>query len=122
MRVVAAPRAGIAMPAQAKGKKSKKTVENIAQRLALVMKSGKSTLGYKQSMKQLRQARTKLVILANNIAPLRKSEVEYYCQVCLRVCMCVCARARCAVCGVRWRVARACARAEKNRRVSCCVH
>jgi len=69
------------MPAQAKGKKSKKTVENLTQRLALVMKSGKSSLGYKSSMKQLRQGRAKLVIVSSNIAPLRKSEIEYYCQL-----------------------------------------
>ena len=90
------------MPAQAKGKKSKKTVENLTQRLALVrriwrarsratpkraptrrrwawrqvMKSGKSSLGYKSSMKQLRQGRAKLVIVSSNIAPVRWRDVR----------------------------------------------
>jgi len=56
----------------------KKTSENINARLALVMKSGKYTLGYSETMKNLRQAKAKLVIVSNNIPPIRKSEIEYY--------------------------------------------
>ncbi|WAR17527.1 RL30-like protein [Mya arenaria] len=59
-------------------KKTKKNVENINSRLALVMKSGKFCLGYKQTLKTLRQGKAKLVIIANNTPPLRKSEIEYY--------------------------------------------
>merc|ERR1712024_429241 len=59
-------------------KKTKKTVESINSRLALVMKSGKFQLGYKQTLKSLRQGKAKLVIIANNTPPLRKSEIEYY--------------------------------------------
>merc|ERR1711979_171408 len=59
-------------------KKSKKSIESINTRLALVMKSGKYVLGYKQTLKTLRQGKAKLVIVANNIPPLRKSEIEYY--------------------------------------------
>merc|ERR1711862_951175 len=58
-------------------KKSKKASESINTRLALVMKSGKYVLGYKQTLKTLRQ-KAKLAIVANNIQPLRKSEIEYY--------------------------------------------
>merc|ERR1712034_30159 len=58
--------------------KSKKAIESINTRLALVMKSGKYVLGYKQTLKTLRQGKAKLVIVANNIQPLRKSEIEYY--------------------------------------------
>ena len=55
-------------------------------RLALCMKSGKVALGYKTSLKTLRSNKSKLMILADNTPPLRKSEVEYYamlskCQV-----------------------------------------
>ena len=55
-------------------------------RLQLVMKSGKVALGYKTSLKTLRSNKSKLVLIANNTPPLRKSEVEYYamlskCQV-----------------------------------------
>jgi len=59
-------------------KKTKKGVESINARLALVMKSGKVLLGYKQTIKSLRQGKAKLVIIANNTPPLRKSEIEYY--------------------------------------------
>merc|ERR1739836_249195 len=59
-------------------KKTKKAVESINSRLALVMKSGKYVLGYKQTLKSLRQGKAKLVIIANNTPPLGKSEIEYY--------------------------------------------
>ncbi|KAF5270392.1 hypothetical protein FQR65_LT05580 [Abscondita terminalis] len=59
-------------------KKQKKAIESINSRLALVMKSGKYCLGYKQTLKTLRQGKAKLVIIANNAPPLRKSEIEYY--------------------------------------------
>ena len=52
-------------------KKTKKAVESINSRLALVMKSGKYVLGYKQTLKSLRQGKAKLVIIANNTPPLR---------------------------------------------------
>ncbi|KFM82275.1 60S ribosomal protein L30, partial [Stegodyphus mimosarum] len=59
-------------------KKQKKAMESINSRLALVMKSGKYVLGNKQTLKALRQGKAKLVIIANNTPPLRKSEIEYY--------------------------------------------
>ncbi|GAT30214.1 60S ribosomal protein L30-2 [Aspergillus luchuensis] len=58
--------------------KSKKTGDTINSRLALVMKSGKVTLGYKSTIKTLRSGKAKLVIIAANTPPLRKSELEYY--------------------------------------------
>eukprot|EP00350_Pseudokeronopsis_sp_OXSARD2_P006440 CAMPEP_0170557626 /NCGR_PEP_ID=MMETSP0211-20121228/28540_1 /TAXON_ID=311385 /ORGANISM="Pseudokeronopsis sp., Strain OXSARD2" /LENGTH=90 /DNA_ID=CAMNT_0010868819 /DNA_START=39 /DNA_END=311 /DNA_ORIENTATION=- len=42
------------------------------------MKSGKYTLGYKSTLKAIRAGKTKLIILASNTPPLRKSEIEYY--------------------------------------------
>ena len=59
-------------------KKAKKTMENINSRLALVMKSGKYTLGYKSTLKTLRQGKAQLVIIADNCPLLKKSEIEYY--------------------------------------------
>ncbi|RLW13487.1 hypothetical protein DV515_00000427 [Chloebia gouldiae] len=59
-------------------KKTKKSLESINSRLQLVMKSGKYVLGYKQTLKMIRQGKAKLVILANNCPALRKSEIEYY--------------------------------------------
>ncbi|KAK9029066.1 hypothetical protein V6N11_026189 [Hibiscus sabdariffa] len=63
-------------------KKTKKTHESINNRLALVMKSGKYTLGYKTVLKSLRNSKGKLIIIANNCPPLRKSEIEYYAMLC----------------------------------------
>ena len=55
-------------------KKQKKAAESINSRLALVMKSGKYVLGYKQTLKTLRQGKAKLVIIGNNTPPLRYSK------------------------------------------------
>lgn len=62
----------------APAQKSKKQVETINSKLSLVMKSGKVTLGYKSTLKSLRNGKSKLVILCGNCPPLRKSEIEYY--------------------------------------------
>lgn len=59
-------------------KKSKKAIESINSRLQLVMKSGKANLGYRTTMKSLRSAKAKMVIISCNTPPLRKSEIEYY--------------------------------------------
>merc|ERR1712002_673648 len=59
-------------------KKQKKQIENINSRLRLVMKSGKYDLGYRQTIKDLRAGKAKLIILASNCPALRKSEIEYY--------------------------------------------
>merc|ERR1712188_34447 len=59
-------------------KKSKKGAESINSRLQLVIKSGKYSLGYKSTLKQLRAGKAKLVLISSNCPPLRKSELEYY--------------------------------------------
>merc|ERR1712097_153510 len=59
------------------GKKDKQG-ENINTRLALVIKSGKYTLGYKSTLKTLRNGKAKLVLISSNCPALRKSELEYY--------------------------------------------
>jgi len=41
------------------------------------MKSGKAILGYKASVKSLRRSKSKMILIASNCPPLRKSEVEY---------------------------------------------
>jgi large subunit ribosomal protein L30e len=46
-------------------------------RLKLVMKSGKVILGYKESVKSLRRAKAKMILISSNCPNLRKSEVEY---------------------------------------------
>merc|ERR1712134_119742 len=62
--------------APAPGKKQKG--ENINSRMQLVMKSGKSTLGYKSTLKTLRNGKAKLLLISSNCPALRKSELEYY--------------------------------------------
>mmetsp|Transcript_934 Transcript_934/g.2198 ORF Transcript_934/g.2198 Transcript_934/m.2198 type:complete len:116 (+) Transcript_934:2505-2852(+) len=59
-------------------KKDKRSAENTNSKLALVIKSGRVALGYKQTLKALRTGKAKLVFISNNCPPLRKSEVEYY--------------------------------------------
>merc|ERR1712046_526514 len=58
--------------------RASKAVDSINTRLALVIKSGKYSLGYKTTLKTLRQGKSKLVLIANNCPALRKSEIEYY--------------------------------------------
>eukprot|EP01135_Chromosphaera_perkinsii_P003880 Nk52_evm16s260 gene=Nk52_evmTU16s260 len=59
-------------------KKSKKSTESFNSRLALCIKSGKYTLGYKSTLKTLRQGKAKLVVISANCPPLRRSQIEYY--------------------------------------------
>lgn len=46
------------------------------------MKSGKVTLGYKSTLKNLRNGKAQLIFLANNCPAIRKSELEYYAMLC----------------------------------------
>ncbi|PIC51583.1 hypothetical protein B9Z55_002040 [Caenorhabditis nigoni] len=72
------PFAGKIIMAPAAKPQVKKNAENINSRLSMVMKTGQYVLGYKQTLKSLLNGKAKLVIIANNTPPLRKSEIEYY--------------------------------------------
>jgi hypothetical protein len=50
-------------------KKDKRSAENMNSKLALVIKSGRVALGYKQTLKALRQGKAKLVFISNNCPP-----------------------------------------------------
>merc|ERR1712100_1014363 len=65
-------------PTMVSAKKTKKAAESINSRLSLVIKSGKFSLGYKSTLKQLRAGKAKLVIISTNCPALRKSVLEYY--------------------------------------------
>ena len=65
-------------PANNNKKSSKRAVESINGKIQLVMKSGKTALGYKTTIKALRSSKAKMVIISTNTPALRKSEVEYY--------------------------------------------
>lgn len=56
----------------------KVTQDNIQSKLALVMRSGKATLGYKSTINSIRNGTAKLVFISNNCPTVRKSEIEYY--------------------------------------------
>lgn len=60
------------------GKSKKKTTDNVNSRLNLVMRSGKYKLGSKSTIKTLRSGKAKIVLIASNASPLKKSELEYY--------------------------------------------
>lgn len=59
-------------------KAKKKSTENVNARLALVIKSGKYTLGHKSTVKTLRTGKAKMILIASNTPRVRKSELEYY--------------------------------------------
>ena len=58
--------------------KKAKGVDTMNSKLKLVMKSGKADLGYRSSLKSLRSSKSKMILIASNCPPLRKSEVEYF--------------------------------------------
>ena len=52
--------------------------EGINSQLAIVMKSGKTNLGYKTVLASIRNGKSKAIILSNNLPILRKTQLEYY--------------------------------------------
>ena len=52
--------------------------EGINAQLAIVMKSGKTNVGFKNVLKAIREGRAKAIILSNNLPTVRKSLLEYY--------------------------------------------
>nr|ANM86195.1 60S ribosomal protein L30-1 [Stygiella incarcerata] len=59
-------------------KKTKKAADSINARLQLVVKSGKIAMGHKQTIKNLRSGKAKLILISSNCPPLRRSEIQYY--------------------------------------------
>ncbi|KAH7821887.1 putative large subunit ribosomal protein L30e [Monocercomonoides exilis] len=58
--------------------KTKRQQEGINSKIALMIKSGKYVLGYKQTLDTIRKGKAKVVLISSNIPPLRKAEIEYY--------------------------------------------
>ena len=56
----------------------KQQPESVNSKLALVMKSGKAVLGYKQTLKSLRKGLLKAIFVAHNTPSIIKAEVNYY--------------------------------------------
>ena len=63
------------------GRNKKKKTETINQKLALVFKSGKATLGYRSAKKAIRRGDAKLILISDNCPHIRKSEIEYLCML-----------------------------------------
>ena len=55
-----------------------KNSETIISNLRLIVKSGRFTMGYRTTIKSLRENTCKLVIIAENCPPYRRLEIEYY--------------------------------------------
>jgi len=55
-----------------------KNSETIISNLRLIVKSGRFTMGYRTTIKSLRENTCKLVIIAENCPPHRRLEIEYY--------------------------------------------
>merc|ERR1712043_143569 len=60
------------MPSQNKQQEGVKSV------LAVVMRSGKVSLGYKSTLKAIRKAKSRLIFISNNCPTVRKTQLEYY--------------------------------------------
>lgn len=52
--------------------------EGINSQLALVMKSGKTSIGFKSVMREIRNGKSKAIVLSSNLPVHRKSQLEYY--------------------------------------------
>merc|ERR1711972_303838 len=60
------------MPSQNKQQEGVKSV------LAVVMRSGKVSLGYKTTLRAIRKSKAKLIFISNNCPTYRKTQLEYY--------------------------------------------
>ena len=49
--------------------------DNINSKLGLVIKSGKYVLGYKSTLRTLRNGEARLILLSNNCPTIRKAEI-----------------------------------------------
>merc|ERR1711898_3928 len=52
--------------------------DNMNQKLALVIRSGKYKIGYKNALKSVRQGQSKLILIASNFPAVRRTELEYF--------------------------------------------
>jgi len=57
---------------------TKKLVDNLGNKLKLVVKSGKYTLGYNTTIQFLKEKKFKFLVIANNCPCTRRLELEYY--------------------------------------------
>ena len=58
--------------------KEKTTNEGIISKLRLIIKSGKLTIGFKTTIRALKEGKCRLIVVANNCPPTKRLEIEYY--------------------------------------------
>jgi large subunit ribosomal protein L30e len=58
-------------------KKNKKNSDSISNKLRLVIKSGKVSIGYNTTNKTIKEGKCKLIVIANNCPSTRRLELEY---------------------------------------------
>ena len=56
----------------------KNKTQSLNAQLAIIMKSGKTNLGYKSVLTAIREGKSKAILLSSNLPVLRKSQLEYY--------------------------------------------
>lgn len=56
----------------------KQQTESVNSKLALVMKSGKSVLGYSSTLKALRKGNLKVIFVSSNTPSIVKAKINYY--------------------------------------------
>ena len=59
----------------------KQREEGLNSQLTLVIKSGKYALGFKNTMRAIRNGKSKAILLANNLPLLRRAQIQYLCMV-----------------------------------------
>lgn len=54
---------------------------DIGSKLALIFRTGKVAVGYKQALRSIEKGDSKCVILAKNIPDYMRGQLEYYCAI-----------------------------------------
>ena len=62
----------------AKVNKKKANEVNINSKLKLVIQSGKYKIGYRNTIRSLRNGQAKLILISSNCPAIRRTELEYY--------------------------------------------
>mmetsp|Transcript_39348 Transcript_39348/g.78859 ORF Transcript_39348/g.78859 Transcript_39348/m.78859 type:complete len:111 (-) Transcript_39348:1659-1991(-) len=60
------------------GKIIKKDNQSISSNLRIIVKSGKFSMGYRSTLRNLKDGKCKFIIVADNCPPGRRLELEYY--------------------------------------------
>ena len=59
----------------------KQKEDGLNSQLTLVIKSGEFALGFKNTMRSIRNGKAKAIVLCSNLPLLRKAQIQYLCMV-----------------------------------------